>query len=146
MLSENLINLRNINGFSQEEIAEKVNVTRQAYAKWEKGESVPDIERCALLAKVYNVSIDSLYQDTQKIDGVDGGLLPAPDGKYIFGTVTMNEKGQIVIPKKAREILGYKTGENLLLLGDEEKGLAIIRTEDFIKGAKDAIKAARKKV
>lgn len=146
MLSENLINLRNINGFSQEEIAEKVNVTRQAYAKWEKGESVPDIERCALLAKVYNVSIDSLYKDTQKFDGVDGGLLPAPDGKYIFGTVTMNEKGQIVIPKKAREILGYKTGENLLLLGDEEKGLAIIRTEDFIKGAKDAIKAARKKV
>lgn len=146
MLSENLINLRNINGFSQEEIAEKVNVTRQAYAKWEKGESVPDIERCALLAKVYNVSIDSLYQNTHKMDGVDGGLLPAPDGKHIFGTVTMNEKGQIVIPKKAREILGYKTGENLLLLGDEEKGLAIIRTEDFIKSAKDAIKAARKKV
>ncbi|MBQ0167922.1 MAG: helix-turn-helix domain-containing protein [Treponema sp.] len=146
MLSENLINLRNINGFSQEEIAEKVNVTRQAYAKWEKGESVPDIERCALLAKVYNVSIDSLYKDTQKFDGVDDGLLPAPDGKHIFGTVTMNEKGQIVIPKKAREILGYKTGENLLLLGDEEKGLAIIRTEDFIKSAKDAIKAARKKV
>lgn len=45
-------------------------------------------------------------------------------GKYAW-TVVVGEKGQIVIPKQAREVFGIKPGDNLLLLGDEEKGLAI---------------------
>ena len=52
MLKENLVILRNIHGYSQEEIAEKINISRQAYAKWESGETVPDIEKCSLLAAV----------------------------------------------------------------------------------------------
>lgn len=47
MLKDNLIMLRQANNFSQEEVAEKVNISRQAYAKWERGETVPDIEKCA---------------------------------------------------------------------------------------------------
>ena len=39
MLKENLVILRNIHGYSQEEIAEKINISRQAYAKWEQGVS-----------------------------------------------------------------------------------------------------------
>ena len=50
MLTENLIILRNINGYSQEEIAEKIGISRQAYAKWESGATVPDIEKCMRLA------------------------------------------------------------------------------------------------
>ena len=46
MLKENLIMLRNTHGFSQEEIAEKIDISRQAYAKWESGATVPDIEKC----------------------------------------------------------------------------------------------------
>ena len=53
MLKENLVILRNIHGYSQEEIAEKINISRQAYAKWETGATVPDIEKCSLLAAVY---------------------------------------------------------------------------------------------
>ena len=60
MLKENLVILRNIHGYSQEEIAEKINISRQAYAKWETGATVPDIEKCSLLAAVYGVTIDSL--------------------------------------------------------------------------------------
>ena len=86
-----------------------------------------------------------MYHDSQKIEGFEGELLPAPRGKHIFGTVTMNEKGQIVIPKKAREIMNYNPGDSLLILGDEESGLAIMRTKDFIKSAFSAIKMARKK-
>lgn len=78
------------------------------------------------------------------LEMLEGTLPPNPKGKHIFGTVTMNEKGQIVIPKKAREIMGYKTGENLLVLGDESSGLAILRTKDFISGTFAAIKEARK--
>ena len=58
----------------------------------------------------------------------------------------MNDKGQIVIPKKAREIMGYKPRENLLVLGDESSGLAIMKSSDFIKGAFAAIRQARKKI
>ena len=47
MFKDNLAMLRRANNLSQEEVAEKVNVSRQAYAKWERGESVPDIEKCA---------------------------------------------------------------------------------------------------
>ena len=62
MLKENLVILRNIHGYSQEEIAEKINISRQAYAKWETGATVPDIEKCSLLAAVYGVTIDSLIK------------------------------------------------------------------------------------
>ena len=60
MLKENLIMLRNLSGYSQEEIAEKIGISRQAYAKWEQGATVPDIVKCSALAEVYGVSIDSL--------------------------------------------------------------------------------------
>lgn len=148
MLKENITNLRNSFGYSQEEVAEKIGISRQAYAKWEKGETIPDIEKCAELAKVYNTTLDHLYKEMEIPEGLEaleGTLPPNPKGKHIFGTVTMNEKGQIVIPKKAREIMGYKTGESLLVLGYESSGLAILRTKDFISGAFAAIKEARKK-
>ena len=68
MLRENLIMLRNIHGFSQEEIAGKIGISRQAYAKWESGATVPDIEKCMRLAEIYDVTIDSLVK-TATIDG-----------------------------------------------------------------------------
>lgn len=48
----------------------------------------------------------------------------APQGRYAW-TATVGEKGQIVIPKQAREIFGIKPGDTLLLLGDERRGIAI---------------------
>lgn len=47
-----------------------------------------------------------------------------PKGKYAW-TVTVGEKGQIVIPKQAREVFDIRPGDNLVLLGDEKRGLAI---------------------
>lgn len=47
-----------------------------------------------------------------------------PQGKYAW-TVTVGEKGQIVIPKQAREVFGIAPGDTLMLLGDEARGLAI---------------------
>ncbi|MBR1757102.1 MAG: AbrB/MazE/SpoVT family DNA-binding domain-containing protein [Lachnospiraceae bacterium] len=48
----------------------------------------------------------------------------APKGKYAW-TVTVGEKGQIVIPKQAREVFGIAPGDTLILLGDEARGIAI---------------------
>ena len=52
------------------------------------------------------------------------------DGKYIFGVVKVGDKGQIVIPKDARNVYGIKPGDALILLGDE-KGMAMLKTEIF---------------
>ena len=52
------------------------------------------------------------------------------DGKYIFGVVKVGDKGQIVIPKDARQVYGIKPGDALILLGDE-RGIAILKTEIF---------------
>lgn len=52
------------------------------------------------------------------------------EGKYAW-TVTVGEKGQIVIPKKAREVFGISPGDTLILLGDEKKGIAIPQKSMF---------------
>ena len=128
MLKENLIMLRNIHGYSQEKIAEKINISRQAYAKWETGATIPDIEKCSLLAEVYGTTIDSLVR-TEPVEGV-GMIPPAPKGKHIWGSVSVGDRGQIVIPKAARDQFGFKGGSRLIIVSDEH-GLALIPAEEF---------------
>lgn len=55
----------------------------------------------------------------------------APKGKYAW-TATVGEKGQIVIPKQARDIFGIKPGDTLLLLGDEREGSQFLRKEHLL--------------
>ncbi len=136
MLKENLAMLRKLNGYSQEQIAEKIGISRQAYAKWESGLTVPDIEKCARLAQVYGTTLDSLVK-TETVDGV-GMLPPAPKGKNIWGAVTVNDRGQIVIPKGAREKYGLTGGGRLIVLGDET-GIALIPADAFEKKMKQAM-------
>lgn len=130
MLRENLIMLRSINGYSQEEVAEKIGISHQAYAKWESGKTVPDIEKCILLAEVYGVTLDSLVK-TNKLEGKV--VPPAPEGKNIWGSVTMNERGQIVIPKAARDHFGLTEGQRLILLSADGEGYVLIPAEWFEK-------------
>ena len=56
--------------------------------------------------------------------------MKVPKGRYAW-TATVGEKGQIVIPKQAREVFGIKPGDTLILLGDEERGIAIPPKEAF---------------
>lgn len=56
--------------------------------------------------------------------------MEAENGKYIFGVVKVGDRGQIVIPKEARDIYGIKSGDSLLVLGDS-KGMAVLKTEIF---------------
>lgn len=59
-LAENLQYFRNENRLTQEELAEKCYVSRQAIAKWEGGDSVPGLDKLCFLAELYNVSLDEL--------------------------------------------------------------------------------------
>ena len=60
MFKDNLVQLRKINGLTQEELAEKIGVSRQAIAKWEAGETSPDLEKARLLAQTLDTSLDDL--------------------------------------------------------------------------------------
>ena len=59
-LGENILKLRKQNGLSQEQLGEKVNVTRQTISNWELNETTPNPEQLKLLSKALNVSIDEL--------------------------------------------------------------------------------------
>lgn len=129
MLKDNLVMLRHIRSYSQEEIAEKIGISRQAYAKWENGSTVPDIEKCACLADIYGISIDSLVKETSTV--MSTPVPPAPRGKNIWGSVTINERGQLVIPKAARDLFRLTTGKRLIVLTDENEGIALIPADMF---------------
>lgn len=64
-------------------------------------------------------------------NGRAGSLVAPRDGKtnHIFGTVKVGERGQVVIPKEAREIFDIRPGDMLFVLGDEERGIALIKAE-----------------
>ena len=139
-IARNLSTLRQLNQFSQEEVAERIGVSRQAVAKWEAGQSVPDILNCDALAKLYDVELDDLIHYDQEQTGKG---IP-PKGKHIFGTVRVGERGQIVLPKQAREVFRIKPGDRLIVLGDEEPehpGLALMR-EDFFLSIAQLFKTA----
>ncbi|MBQ4530830.1 MAG: helix-turn-helix domain-containing protein [Lachnospiraceae bacterium] len=121
MINQILATLRKNAGFTQEQLAEKIGVSRQAVANWEKGENTPDISKCIALADLYGVSIDALVGHPNSAANTT-----PPKGKYFFGSFTVGARGQIVIPKKAREIFHIQEGDQLLLFGDEDRGLAIL--------------------
>lgn len=139
MIKENLIILRNIHGFSQETVAEKVGVSRQAYAKWEKGDSLPNIDKCNKIAKLYDTTIDALLQ-TQKSEGT-GTIPPAPKGKNIWGTVTVNDRGQVVIPKGVRDKFKLTNGKGVVVLSDDD-GIVLLPKEKFEEKMAEVMKYA----
>jgi len=141
MLKDNLITLRKMNGYSQGEIAEKIGISRQAYAKWENGSTVPDVDKASQLAKVYGISIDRLMDDKDESASI---IPPAPPGKNIWGTVTIGERGQIVIPKATRDRFGLKGGDRLVVLSDEV-GIALLPAEFFEQKILGPMESAEKK-
>jgi len=60
--------------------------------------------------------------------------------KHIFGTVKVGERGQIVIPKDARETFDIKPGDTLMIFGDEERGLAIVKADKFRRIAEEMLR------
>lgn len=130
MLGSNIVELRKYHNMSQEELAEKIGVSRQTLSKYETGESLPDIQKCIRLADVFGVSIDALVHYTK--DSYMGLGIP-PKGKYVFGIVKVGEKGQIVIPAKARKIFDINPGDNLIVLGDEGHGIALMKEQGLLE-------------
>lgn len=130
-IAENVRALRTRHRMSLEAVAEALGVSRQAVSKWESGESLPDLENCAALARLFQVSLDDLVH----YDPQTAGLQIPPKGKHMFGTVTVGDRGQIVIPKAARDLFRIQPGDSLLVLGEESmdsRGLALVDPDLFM--------------
>lgn len=137
--AENLVELRKYHDFSQEELADMIGVSRQTLSKYETGESLPDIEKCKRLANVFGVTIDDLISyDKKNEDNL--GLGVPPKGKHIFGMVKVGDKGQIVIPAKARQIFDINPGDSIIVLGDEKQGIALIKEKGILEMLNSAMK------
>lgn len=129
MIGTNIQSRRKACGLTQEQLAERLGVSRQTVAKWESGETAPDLGNGAALAEALGVSLDALV----RYDSYGTALPVPPRGKHLFGTVTVGERGQVVIPKQARDLFGIRPGDSLLVFGDEEQGIAIAKADDFMK-------------
>lgn len=131
-IANNLRSLRNRNNWSLEYAAERLEVSRQAVAKWENGDSLPDVMKCDALASLYDVTLTDLIRHNEETEGIPIG----PAGKHIFGIVPVGARGQIVLPKKARDLLNIETGDTLIVLGDTNPastGIALIDSEAFMR-------------
>ena len=128
MIGKNLQKLRKMMNLTQEALAEKVGVARQTIAKWETEESTPDLEMSGRLASVLGVSLDDLVNAPE--DELDSR--PGMRGKHMFGVVTVGDKGQIVIPVRARRVFHINPGDQLMVLGDENSGIALVNAQAFL--------------
>ena len=131
MIGKNLQKLRKQKNLTQEALAEQVGVARQTVAKWETGESTPDLEVSGRLAAVLGVALDDLVNAPE--DELDSR--PGMRGKHMFGLVTVGDKGQIVIPVRARRVFRINPGDQLIVLGDEDQGLALVSAQFFMNVA-----------
>lgn len=133
MIGKNLQKLRKQRSLTQEMLAERVGVARQTVAKWETEESAPDLLTAGRIAEALGVSLDDLVNAPEtELDG-----RPGMRGKHMFGAVAVGEKGQIVIPVRARRVFNINPGDQLLVLGDENSGLALMKADFFIKIAEE---------
>ncbi|MGG5314772.1 helix-turn-helix domain-containing protein [Enterococcus sp. AZ072] len=130
-IQKNLRFLRMQYNYTLEEAAGKIGVTRQAMAKWESGDSMPDLVNTMALANLYDVTVDDLMRFNEE----DSLTKIAPKGKHMFGVVEVQERGQIAIPKEAQDIFNIKKGDGFVLLGDEDPesfGLALVPVDLFL--------------
>ena len=128
MIGKNIQIFRKQMGMTQEALAERVDVARQTVVKWESGESSPDLETAGRLAEILHVSLDDLANMPEGEMSEEKGM----KGKHVFGLVTVGDKGQIVIPVRARKVFHLQPGDQLMVLGDEGQGLALVDARLFI--------------
>ena len=107
ILADKIIELRKKNGWSQEELAEKVGVSRQSVSKWEMDQSLPHIDKVLLICELFSVSADELlhndvviHRDTSVSSASeDGG---APRGNKYLGTDGIYPKLQGALSARSR--------------------------------------------
>ena len=127
-ISDNLSFLRQKNGYTLETLAEIISVSRQTIAKWEIGDSLPDIINCTRLASLYKISLDELvYKPLRDLTVNDF----SPKNNRVCGVVDISEEGNINMPKSVMEMFDIHSGDKILMLADKEQGIALVKCNFF---------------
>ena len=127
-IAENLKFLRYRNGYTLEAIAEIISVSRQSVAKWESGDSVPDVMNCVKLASLYKITLDELVNSPLKNVIADNF---ASDGSRICGVLELAPDSTIRIPDLVKQTFNIHCGDKLLLLADIRQGIALVKCSQF---------------
>lgn len=127
-ITENLSLLRYKNGYTLEALAEILSVSRQTVAKWEAGDSLPDIMNCIKLANIYKISLDELVN--KPLEGVLNNDFNV-EGDMVCGVLDISDEGMMRIPDSVMEMFDIHKGEKVLLLADKKQGIAIIKCSQF---------------
>lgn len=127
-IADNLKLLRYKSGYSLEALAEIISVSRQSVAKWEAGDSVPDILNCVKLASLYRISLDELISKPLKCF-VDNELLL--DEGRMCGVIEVSADCTIRLPEAVMRLTDIQSGSKVLLMADEKRGIALIKCSQF---------------
>ncbi len=127
-IAENLRIMRQKYGYTLESLAEIISVSRQTVAKWEAGDSHPDILNCIKLANLYKVSLDELVNKplhaVEKNDFV-------PENGRICGVLDVSDEGTVTLPEPVLDMFDIKYGDKVLLLADKRQGMALVKCSQF---------------
>ena len=149
ILAEKIMTLRKRKGWSQEELAGKMDISRQSVSKWESGSSIPDIDKILAMSHLFGVSTDYLLKDEMEKDEMEEKMLPAAEEvepENVSRLVTMEEADKflfltrkLVFPRAAGVALcAFSPVVPVLLGGWAENGLWGM-TEDMAGGIGVAI-------
>ena len=98
-LSDKIVRLRKSNGMSQEELADKLGVSRQAISRWEMGVSVPNINTLILISEKFDIPVDEMLKSGDVVEKIDNNKTPfKKDRNYSIVFLTIGILGLISIP------------------------------------------------
>ncbi len=157
--------LRKKNGYSQEELAERIGISRQAVSKWERAEASPDTDNLILLAKLYGVTLDELLRTDNAMPNSEGISLRKEDYEYVGskpddGEIYPNGRGSFQEAEHGQhynetnystgEVHGYynaKPADDTAKTNSSDPGELIKNVADFtINVTKQAINTAAKAI
>lgn len=127
-IADNLRTLRRKNDYTLEQLAEIIDVSRQTIAKWETGETLPDVANCVKLATLFKVTLDEFV--TMRAGQQENLEEDSKNGR-VMGIVDVETDGRIIIPDQILDLFEIRSGEKVLLLADKKQGIAIVKCSQF---------------
>ncbi|MDD7542688.1 MAG: helix-turn-helix transcriptional regulator, partial [Peptoniphilaceae bacterium] len=128
ILADKIIELRKKNNWSQEELASKLGVSRQAISKWESAQSIPDLERILKMSELFGVSTDTLIKDEVELSSAS--FNETADSDNTLRILTLEEaNGYLALKEKGTKPIAF--GVMLCVLAM----IPLILSENFVKKA-----------